>query len=127
MVVPRALTPLDPAFLSAAFTPLVPIRVLPPLPSLFHGHHLLGLVAPYRASIIVGRSVGDPAPQARATGQVIAAARRGTEIFTVFYFISNLILMFGFKSRHSIYSSNTFYNKRNFGTLTISYYGNVSL
>ena len=48
------------------------------------------------------------------------------QIFTVFYFISILILMFRFKFRNLIYSSNTFYNKRNYGTPTPSYYGNVS-
>ena len=40
----------------------------PPPLSLFHGHHLRGLVVPYRASSSVERSVGEPAPQARTTG-----------------------------------------------------------
>ena len=44
------------------------------------------------------------------------------KIFTVFYLISILILIFRFKSRNLIYSSNKFYNKRNFGTPTPSYY-----
>ena len=49
-----------------------------PFPSLFHGHHILGIVVPYRESSIVGRSVGDLAPRAQATGQVTALATCGT-------------------------------------------------
>ena len=48
------------------------------------------------------------------------------QIFTVLFFISILIPTFRFKFPNLIYSSNTFYNKRNFGTLDPSYYGNVS-
>ena len=89
MVTLRALTPLDPAFLSAAFTPPVPVCFPPPSPSLLHGHHLLGHVVPYRESIIVGRSVGDPAPPARAMGQVTALATRGTEKKTMKNLVQN--------------------------------------
>ena len=44
MVALRALTPLDPAFLTVALTSPVPVRVPPPSP--FHGHHLWASYSP---------------------------------------------------------------------------------
>ena len=84
MVDPRAPTPLDPAYLWAALTSLVPVRVSPPqLPIPWPSS--LGLVVPYRASSIVGRYVGDPAPWVRATGQVNAFETRGTDNSDILY------------------------------------------